>query len=564
MPVPPRKLLLIQPPVEDFYDTSIRVQPLGLAYLKAAVLQFVPEVRVKIVDFHQGWGRRTLEVPRELSLLREAYRWPDRSPLRTFHQYYRFGATDQQMAEVIRSEQPDYVGISSLFSAYHREALRVAGLVREQSKALTILGGAHATAAPASLLARPEVDFVVIGEGERPLVELLRVLISEGPEQEDELGSISGLAYRVGQTLHLNRPAAGFPIELLPEPDFGDFAFDRYRYHRRPIAQLITSRGCPFRCSFCTVHSTFGAAYRVRSVEAVLEEMQRRFDCGVRVFDFEDDNLTFHLERMKELCRGIIERFPGQLELLAMNGISYHNLDGEALRLMRRAGFRQLNLSLVSSDPAILGGFRRPHRVGRLVEVVEEAHRLGFEIICYLILGLPHEPIDGMIETLLLLARLPVRLGASPFYLAPASAIADELSVSFDAAQFMLCRLTAMGVETPEISRRDIFTLFVLCRLLNFLKELPAGEGEKQLHAGESSEISLDRWVVQLRSGVPDRHILDGLGVAERLIETGRFYALTAQGEQENTFFNPVLFRRAWNRIEQITALDGAKIRTSN
>ncbi|MEJ2081183.1 MAG: hypothetical protein P8Y94_03205 [Acidobacteriota bacterium] len=128
----------------------------------------------------------------------------------------------------------------------------------------------------------------------------------------------------------------------------------------------------------------------------------------------------------------------------------------------------------------------------------------------------------------------------------------------------MLCRLTAMGVETPEISRRDIFTLFVLCRLLNFLKELPAGEGEKQLHAGESSEISLDRWVVQLRSGVPDRHILDGLGVAERLIETGRFYALTAQGEQENTFFNPVLFRRAWNRIEQITALDGAKIRTSN
>lgn len=581
------KLLLIQPPVEDFYDTDIRVQPLGLAYLKAAVLQFVPEVEVKIVDFHHGWGRRTIKVPRELSGLRDAYRWPDRSPLRTFHQYYRFGATDLQMAELFRAERPDYVGISCLFSAYHREALRVAELVRTESHALTILGGAHATAVPLSLLAHSEVDFVVVGEGERPLVELLRMLISEGEEREVELRSVPGLAYRVRETVHLNSPAESLPIELLPEPDFRDFAVDRYCYRGRPIAQLITSRGCPYRCSFCTVHSGFGSRYRVRPVETVLDEMQRRFDRGFRVFDFEDDNLTFHLERMKELCRGIIERFPGKLELVAMNGISHHNLDNETLQLMRQAGFRQLNLSLVSADPAVLDGFRRPHSVERLVEVVEEGHRLGFEIVCYQILGLPYESLDSMIETLALLARLPVRLGASPFYLAPASAIADELGVSFDTAQWMLCRLTAMGFEGPESNRRDIFTLFVLCRLLNFLKQLPVGEGKTELGADDGSEVGngtqirgrrrvgaesesgngpgadLHQWIAELRSIRSDRRTLDGLNVVEKLIETGRLYALTPEGEKENTVFDSSLFRRAWRRIELIQTLTGAKIRTA-
>ncbi len=563
MQAPARKLLLVQPPVEDFYDTDSRVQPLGLACLKAAVGQFLPEIDVKIVDFHHGWGRRTVAVPRELSRLSDFYRWADRSPLRTFHQYFRFGAAEAEIVEVIRSEKPDWVGISCSFSAYHLEALRVAGLVKQEIGALTILGGAHATAAPLSLLARPEVDFVVAGEGERPLVALLLGLMSEGGPQP--LERIAGLAWRSREGIRVNPPAESFPLELLPDPDFEDFAVDHYCYRGKPIAQILTSRGCPYRCSFCTVHSTFGLAYRVRPLEAVLSEMQQRFDRGFRVFDFEDDNLSFHLDRMKELCRGIIERFPGQVELLAMNGVSYQNLDVETLQLMSKAGFRQLNLSLVSADRSVLDGFRRPHGVGRLIEVVDGGYRLGFEMVCYQILGLPYESLDSMIETIALLARLPVKLGASPFYMAPASAIAEELSVTFDTAQFMLCRLTAMGFENPESNRREIFTLFVLCRLLNFLKELDDGEGAEAAEESgdrESPGIPLHRWIARLREVTVQRRILDGLRVVERLMETGRLYALTADGEKQNTAFDTALFRRAWNRIGVITTLNGAKIGT--
>ncbi len=546
MAIAPRKLLLIQPPVEDFYDTPFRVEPLGLAYLKSTVRQFLPEVRVRIVDFHQGWGRRTVRLPPELSALREFYRWPDRSPLRTFHEYYRFGATDAQMLEVIREERPDFVGISCLFSASHREALQVAALARESGSVRTILGGAHATAAPVALLSRPEVDFVVVGEGERPLVELLRLLVFPEDGEPAGFGSIAGLAYRVGETVRLNPPTAPFPIDLLPEPDFEDFPSDRYRYRGRAMAQLVTSRGCPYRCSFCTVHATFGAGYRVRPVEAVLEEMQRRFDRGVRVFDFEDDNLTFQRGRMTALCRAIVDRFGEELELLAMNGVSYQDLDSEVLEWMRRAGFRELNLSLVSSDRAVLDGFRRPHRVEKLTEVVEEGFRLGFRMVCYQILGLPDESVDAMIDTLALLAKLPVRLGASPFYLAPASAVAEDLSIRFDTARYMLCRLTAMGDDTSESSRRDIFTLFVLCRLLNFLKELPVEEG---------AEVPLEVLLDTVRAAGEGRRLLDGIEVVERLLGQGRYVALTAGGVREVTAFDSALFRRAWSRIGPLVTL---------
>ncbi len=113
------KLVLIQPPIQDFYDTAIRLQPIGLAYLKAAVKKHLPEWEVVIKDFHQGWGRRTIALPKELAYLRDYYPWPDRSPFSLFHHYYHFGASFETMAQEVVQEKPDLVGISSLFSPYY-------------------------------------------------------------------------------------------------------------------------------------------------------------------------------------------------------------------------------------------------------------------------------------------------------------------------------------------------------------------------------------------------------------------------------------------------------------
>ena len=85
------KVLLIQPPVQDFYDTDVRLQPIGLCYLKAAVRKHLSDVDVIIRDYHGGCGRRTVAVPKELRYLTDYYPVADKSPFSTFHQYYHFG-----------------------------------------------------------------------------------------------------------------------------------------------------------------------------------------------------------------------------------------------------------------------------------------------------------------------------------------------------------------------------------------------------------------------------------------------------------------------------------------
>jgi radical SAM superfamily enzyme YgiQ (UPF0313 family) len=516
------KLVLVQPPIEDFYDTDVRLQSIGLAYLAGAVRDHLPDVRVEILDFHHGWGRRSLPLPKELSYLREYYPHHDESPFSTFHHYYRFGASDADMIRVLREKDPDVVGISSLFTPYYREALAVARLAKKHTRARVVMGGSHVSADPHSVLREPAVDFVVTGEGETAIVSLLRALAGGATpprwfnaESEEDA-----------------------PLDELPLPDLSSLRPESYRYGargalgRRPMTFLVTSRSCPHRCSFCSVHTTFGTRYRRVSVPRVLDEMKLRYREGYRVFDFEDDNLTYYKDEMKELCRRIAEAFPkGDVELVAMNGISYLSLDPELLQLMKAAGFSRLNLALVSSDASVLETTKRPHTVSKYLEVVKEAHRLGFAITSYQILGLPFEPLESMVQTLVFQARLPVLLGASPFYLTPGSPIERKLGVTLTEGDYFRARLTAMAWEGGDFTREDLYTLFVTTRILNFLKS-----------RREGPRASL------------------GEELLETLLARGTLLAASGTARRPLTRFRADLFFDVWRRLEYVTTLDGGRV----
>ncbi len=185
-------ILLVQPPIEDFYDTDIRLQPIGLAYLKAAAKRAFPDLQIKIVDFHRGWGRRTKAWPKDLNYLKPFYSVDDRGPFSAFHRYFRFGAEREQIMEVFLRERPYLVGVSSLFTPYYREAMEIADAAKAAG-ALTLMGGSHVSADPEAVLAHPCVDFVIRGEGERAFTELIRALRGEyGFER------VSGLGYKRG------------------------------------------------------------------------------------------------------------------------------------------------------------------------------------------------------------------------------------------------------------------------------------------------------------------------------------------------------------------------------
>lgn len=534
------RVLLIQPPVEDFYDTDVRLQPIGLCYLKAAVNKHLPEIEVIVKDFHGGAGRRTVAMPKELRYLSEYYAAADKSPFSTFHNYFHFGKSFDEIEAEIAALKPDVVGIASLFTPYFRQALEVAARAKKASQAMVVMGGSHASAAPDSLLASPHVDYVIRGEGEKPLVEFLRCL-----HAHQAVNSVANLAYKRHGELVLNAIADNFPIEELPLPDLSDFAPASYCLAGKPMSFMITSRSCPHRCSFCSVHTTFGTDFRRRSLESVLGEIELRYRQGYRVIDFEDDNLTYYKKTFKELCRALIARFPQrEMQLVAMNGISYLSLDEELLELMFAAGFSHLNLALVSSDKSVRETTKRPHTLNAYVNVVDKAAALGFKIVSYQILGLPSESLDSMIQTLAFNARLPVLLGASPFYRIPNSPIARGLELS--KSDFIKARLTALGIDNGPVDRAEIYTLFVTTRIVNFLKGVAVD--------GATDLLEL------MNRGWPDPRTQIGFELLKGLLETGRLYFSTAQGLVENRQFRADLFARVLSEIGAVRCQNGGKI----
>ena len=530
------KVLLLQPPVQDFYDTPIRLQPIGLCLLKAAIRKHLPDVEVLVKDYHQGRGKRSIPLPKELRYLRDYYAYPDKSPFSTFYHYYHFGDPFEEIAEDVAAEQPDLVGISSLFSAYAREGIRCAEAIKSRLDAPLIVGGSHVSADPEGMLRQDCVDFVIRGEGERPLVEFLRAW-----RQGGDFEQVPNLGFKRNGGIVLNPTEPNYSIDELPVPDFSDLPPQRYRFEQRPLCMIVTSRGCPFACAFCSGHLTFGRRYRRRSNEAILRELHQRYQEGYRVFDFEDDNLTVDMEAMKALCRCIVEEFPpSELQLLAMNGLSYEQLDPELLALMKSAGFSHLNLSLVSADPRIRRESRRPHSLERYLTVVKEGAKLGFQIVSYQILGLPGESLDSAIDTLALNARLPVLLGASMFYVSPQMSILTQFPELCVPDAFVSARLSAMAIETAQISRDEIFTLFVTTRILNFLKglELPA-ETCSYAEALESAAEAGGRTAL-------------GAEILKRLFTSDCLFAAVGQDFKPMLRFQTDLFFRIWEGLESI------------
>jgi len=534
------RILLIQPPVQDFYNTPIRLQPLGLCMLKAAAKRFLPHIHVSVRDYHQGYGRKTIPLPAELSYLREYFKYPDTSPFSIFFHYYHFGASFEEIAKDVTNAKPDMVGISSLFSPYHREALACAHEIKKRLNIPVLMGGSHVSAAPLSVLSDPSVDFIIRGEGERPFVEFLKAWEAGLP-----LDNVPNLGFKRNGKSVLNPMTENLPLDEIPLADFSDLSPNRYLFEKQPLCFIATSRGCPHQCTFCSVHSTFGDKFRTRSPENVLSEIRQRYSNGYRVFDFEDDNLGFSKQDLKTILNALTAEFPlNDLRLMAMNGISYLSLDQEILELMKRAGFRNLNISLVSANADVLARLKRPHTLSKYLDGVNQAHGIGFDIVSYQILGIPYETLDDMVDTMALKASLPVLIGASIFYLTPGCPIAGEFPEMTESDIFK-SRSTAMAIETDKFRRDDIYTLFITARIINFLKGLRL-KGEK---------MSLQDALENAQEGGHREKL--GAQILRRLLAEKRLYAATKGGLELLPRFRAEIFLKVWTKSKSVLTQRG-------
>jgi radical SAM superfamily enzyme len=187
---------------------------------------------------------------------------------------------------------------------------------------------------------------------------------------------------------------------------------------------------------------------------------------------------------------------------------------------------------------------KRPHTLEAYVKVVNKAHQLGFKIVSYQILGLPNESLDSMIQTLAFNARLPVLLGASPFYQTPNAPIARGLELT--EKDYVKARLTALAIETDQFTRDDIYTLFVTTRIINFLKGLP-------ITGSASLEELMDKPWSDPRTNI-------GFELLRQLQWTGCLDTWTKSGRIEKPQFDSGLHRRVLIQVEEVAARTGQKI----
>ena len=462
-------ILLIQPPIRDFYLTTKRTIPYGLACLASTLIQ--DGFSVRIVDGLASTKSRILDLPEEMTYLNEFYGKADRSPFAFFSRFKHFGYSFNHIAKIAKASQAFLVGVSCLFTPYMQEAIETAETVKAfHPSCKIVMGGHHPTADPQSVMQSPAVDFVLRGEGEVS-VSLLAKAIKKGGLYEN----IPGLVYRKPNgDLLINSPAVMDKPDRYPLPANHLINHKFYMRAKKGSAVIVASRGCPMKCTYCSVGASSYLTFRRRSVASVIREIETAIvHDDVGFIDFEDENLALDRKWFLKLLQQIELHFGrNHLELRAMNGLFPPSLDDEVIEAMKAAGFKTLNLSLGSTSPEQLSRFQRPDAKHAFDRALTLCEKHGLKAVGYIIIGAPFQQAQDSLSDLLFLAERRVLAGLSVFYPALGSRdydLCDKLGIL--PKTFSCMRSSALPLSHTT-TRLETIPLLRLGRILNFMKYL--------------------------------------------------------------------------------------------
>jgi anaerobic magnesium-protoporphyrin IX monomethyl ester cyclase len=319
------------------------------------------------------------------------------------------GFSLDQTVKWVKQEDPDIIGFSVLLSAA-KEAPKIAERVKQENPDITVVFGSHhATFNAERILQKyPFVDIVVRGEGEHTSLEIARAL-----EKQNELDKIQGIAFRKnGRIVSTPDRPLNKDVDALPFPDRG-LAKVEYvsaifgaKINTKKFTTVLSSRGCPFRCSFCGIRKFARKVWRPRSVENVIEELQYLQSEGYEQFLFADDNFTLNAKRVSKLCRSI-KKERMDIEWLCDSRVDHVSYD--MFREMVKTGCRCLFFGIESANQRILDYYQKGITPEQSEKAVRKARKAGMDIIVgSFIVGAPDETRQEVINTLQFANKLDI------------------------------------------------------------------------------------------------------------------------------------------------------------
>jgi anaerobic magnesium-protoporphyrin IX monomethyl ester cyclase len=358
------KVLLINPP-QTFYPGSDQPAgnlPLGLMYI-AAVLE-KSSYKTEILDaFMTG------------------------DPFVKEGKTIRVGLPFDQIKAEINIRKPDIVGIAGPFTCQIEHSLRISALAKEVDPSiLTVVGGPHVTVVPKGFLEEAKtVDIAVTGEGEYAMIDIAQYF--EGKKQ---LNAILGVAYRENGEIKVNSPRPFMEnLDELPYPVYDHVDMERYlspkrigyRSFRDRAISMITSRGCPFNCCFCSVHLHMGKGFRAHSENYVLDHIEFVVD------KFKVKNIFFDSRKIK-------------IGWETPNGVRADCLNLNLLQKMKESGCQSVFFGVESGDQQILDNvICKSLDLKKVVEVAKLSRNIGLKTGGFYIIGFPGETKENMQRT---------------------------------------------------------------------------------------------------------------------------------------------------------------------
>ncbi|MDP2923407.1 MAG: cobalamin-dependent protein [Candidatus Omnitrophota bacterium] len=455
------RILLINPPIQDFFFTPQRAYSLGTLYL-AAVLD-LEGFEVKVLNALEGNKKTTLKIPQEFSYLKKYYQ-PNKSPFCLFSNYYHFGLTYPEIETEIKSFKPQVVGISSNFSAYFDCAYKVAQVAKNIDKRIiVVLGGRFPTVLPEFVLNHKPIDFIIRGEAELSLLRLCDNI------SKAKIHRIDGLCWKTKNKRHISSKISLVEnLDSLPFPKRELINSSNYRFKGLISTSLISSRGCSFGCKFCAI----GEKFRSRSAKNIFQEIEHCFTLGIRHFNFEDDNINLNpeFERILDL---LIANFAGKIKVSFMNGLLALGLSRRLCAKLVKAGLTHIDLSLVSTKLALVRQTKRQEETKKIFSLAKYLTKYNIATTVHFIVALPYQSFTDCLSDLKLLAKKSLFLGQSIFYPVIESGFFRELKEKFSVKvdDYAFFRSSCAYFD-KFMSRDKIFFVFYLSRVINFIKEL--------------------------------------------------------------------------------------------
>lgn len=299
------------------------------------------------------------------------------------------------LRDTVGDFRPDLVGVTS-FSYCYDYALDCIREVKSHFDIPVVLGGPHASVAKKEVFNDSSVDFVIKKEGELSLMQLLSALA----RGRDDFSQVGNLIWKRGSEVVENDELAFIQnLDELPFPDYSVFEVKKYVSTNVHSTAIITSRGCPYLCTYCATLLSMGRNFRKRSAENVFSELKLRYEEGYREFDINDDCFSLDIERANKVFDLIIQSGL-KMRFQCYNGFRVDRVNAELFRKMKQSGFYFLAFGCESGNEQVLKNIKKSITLDQVRSAVMLAKDAGIDCCVNFIIGHPTETFEQAQETL--------------------------------------------------------------------------------------------------------------------------------------------------------------------